>query len=260
MTEQEKTLSGAHDNLEGDADYIVISKSLFVGIVVGLVALLVGLAAGYFVGLNTANARFDDQLAALQEAIGSAGAANQAAAPVQPTQPPSRIDNVSVDDDPALGPEDAPITIVEFSDFRCPYCKRFHDEVLPQILETYGDQVRLVYRDFPVVGGQAAAEASECADDQGKYWEYHEALFADPQRFASNDDFVALAEELGLNTANFSTCLTDGAQREEIIQDYNDGVNYGVSGTPTFFVNGVRVIGAQPFSAFQQVIEEELGG
>lgn len=126
------------------------------------------------------------------------------------------------------------------------------------MLEQYEGQIRFVYRDFPVVGGEAAAFASECADEQGEYWTYHDALFDDPNAFTSMDVFVSTAEELGLDAEAFEACLESDEIREEIINDYNDGRAYGVTGTPTFFVNGVRLVGAQPLSAFQSVIDEEL--
>ncbi len=239
--------------VEHDDDVIVVSKSLFVGIIVGIVALLVGGVGGFFLGQTVATSRMEAEIARAQLAGGNNEQAN-----VQPTQPPARLANVSVDNDPFLGNEDAAITIVEFSDFRCPYCQRFHLETLPQIMEAYGDQIRFVYRDFPVVGGQAAAEASECANAQGKYWEYHEALFENPQAFSSLDAFVSKAEELGMDAEAFQGCLENGTYRDEVIADYNDGRQYGVSGTPTFFINGVRVIGAQPFENFKAIIEEEL--
>lgn len=115
-----------------------------------------------------------------------------------------------------------------------------------------------MYRDFPVVGGEAAAFASECADEQGEYWAYHDALFEAPDAFTSMDAFVTAAGDLGLDTEAFRACLESDETREEIINDYNDGRAYGVTGTPTFFINGVRLVGAQPLAAFQSVIDEEL--
>lgn len=241
-------------------DVIVIPRWILIAVGAALAGLIIGGALGFFIGQNAAKATARAEvLAELAANGGSAAGAAGAAAPA-PTEPPSRLDNVSVDDDPGLGPEDAAIVIVEFSDFRCPFCQRWENDTRTQILETYGQDVRIVFRDFPVVGGQRAAEAGECADEQGEFWNYHEALFADPQAYNANEDFVALAEELGLNTTTFSDCLESGKYRNEVLADYNDGVAYGVSGTPTFFINGVRLVGAQPFSAFAAVIDEELAG
>jgi len=193
-------------------------------------------------------------------------AAQAAAQPVQaaatPTpELPAVVENVSIDDDPMMGPEDAPVTIVEFSDFQCPYCQRSAEEVLPLILEQYPEQVRLVYRDFPLtqIHPQAlpAALAAECADDQGKFWEYHDLLFAN-QSALDDASLEAYAAQIGLDQAVFDQCYTSQEHLDEIRLDYQDGLTYGVSGTPAFFVNGLRIVGAQPFSVFQQAIEQAL--
>ena len=169
---------------------------------------------------------------------------------------------VSPDDDPSWGPVDAPVTIVEFGDYQCPFCKTFWDETLPQIQDTYEGLVRFVYRDSPLTSidtdAQKAAEASECADDQGRFWEYHALLWANQQEL----DVASLktyAGELGLNTATFDDCLDSGKNAQEVQKDYNDGVSYGVTGTPWFFINGQQLPGAQPFSEFQTVIDGLLG-
>jgi len=229
-------------------EYIYIPKTVLYSVITGFVMLLVGGVAGYFIATLTLQT----------PAVAAAPAAGESVVAAPPTDVPAVLDNVSADDDPFLGPADAPVTIVEFSDFRCPYCKRWHDETLPQILDTYGDQVRIVYRDFPVVGGETAAEASECANAQDGYWDYHYALFANPQAYSVVDDFVSLADEQGLDTEAFRTCLENNAFQDEIIGDYNDARDYGVTGTPTFFINGVRIVGAQPFANFQAVIDAQL--
>ena len=183
-------------------------------------------------------------------------------AAVTPTpELPAVVENVSIDDDPILGPEDAPVTIVEFSDFECPFCQRSAEEVLPLILEQYPEQVRLVYRDFPLtqIHPQAlpAALASECADDQGKFWEYHDLLFAN-QSALDDASLKAYAAQVGVDEAVFDQCYTSQEHLDEVRVDYQDGVTYGVSGTPAFFVNGLRIVGAQPFAVFQQAIDQAL--
>ncbi|MBN1965427.1 MAG: DsbA family protein [Anaerolineae bacterium] len=165
---------------------------------------------------------------------------------------------VSVDDDPAIGPEDAPIVVVEFSDYRCPYCARFHEQTLYPLLEQYEGQIRLVYRDFPVVGGEQAALASECADDQGMFWEYHDLLFENQQSLSSESALVELASQLDLDIDEFTTCLTDSVHEPEIEGDFADAVSYGLRGTPSFFINGRLLVGAQPLSAFTAVIDDLL--
>jgi len=179
----------------------------------------------------------------------------------KPTPTPSTV-QVSVDDDPAKGSASAPVTIIEFSDFECPFCSRFYSNTLDQIDEEYikTGKVRFVYRDFPLSGhrnAQKAAEGAECADEQGKFWEMHDKIF-DNQRAMTVPDLKQYAQELGLNTAQFNDCLDSGKMAEEVQKDYQDGLSYGVTGTPGFFVNGIPLKGAQPFSAFQQIIEQEL--
>ncbi|NDJ35338.1 MAG: DsbA family protein [Chloroflexi bacterium] len=243
-------------------DVLVISRDLLLNVGIAVTFLILGMMIGALFGtaivVTNADVVADTLVNALPEGGGGgAAAAGQPAAP-QPTPPPARIDNVSADDDPFLGAEDAPVTIVEFSDFRCPFCQRYHLETLPQIREVYGDQVRIVFRDFPVVGGQRAAEAANCAYEQDAFWEYHDELFADPQAFSSIADYASLADDLGLDTEEFTVCLEEGRYRSEIANDARDATNYGVTGTPTFFINGVRLVGAQPFEAFAEIIEAEL--
>jgi protein-disulfide isomerase len=248
-------------------DVIVIERPWIVTAIVGIVALFVGGAVGFTLALTAYNQGVGDAMdeidASLAEALSAAQVA-QAPGAAQPqaaaTPLPDKLDNVSTDDDPARGPADAPVVIVEFSDYHCPYCQRFESETLPQIMEKYGDQIRFVYRDFPVVGGEVHAVAAECADEQGDFWPYHDALFADPSSFTSVDDFVSLAGDLNLDTDAFSQCMESDEIQAEIVKDYQDGRSYGVSGTPTFFINGRRLIGAQPFVEFATIIDEELEG
>lgn len=178
-----------------------------------------------------------------------------------------QIVDVDIDDDPILGDSDAPVTIVEFSDFQCPYCQRFYQNTMPQLISEYVDtgKVKIVYRDFPLGAhpqAPAAAQASECADDQDSYWDMHDMLFAKMSEWSGSptaiDSFKAYASDLGLNTAKFNDCLDTEQYATEITDDLNAGRQAGVSGTPTFFINGRKLVGAQPFSAFQTIIEEEL--
>ena len=171
------------------------------------------------------------------------------------------IVQVSADDDPAIGPPDAPVLIVEFSDYQCSFCARFALETLPQILETYEGKIKVVFRDFPLSSihsnAQKAAEAAECADEQGKYWEYHDLLFQNQQALGV-DSLKGYAQQLGLETDAFNECLDSGQYTSEVENDLAQGQSYGVTGTPTFFINGRLVRGAKPFSAFEAMIEEEL--
>lgn len=171
------------------------------------------------------------------------------------------VANVSADDDPAIGPEDAPVTIIQFSDFQCPFSKRYFDETEHLILSTYGDQIRYVFRDFPLTAihpqAQKAAEAAQCASDQGKFWEYHDMLFQN-QGALQVDNLKSYAASLGLNQSAFDLCLDSGKYAQEVQKDIEDGQSYGVMGSPTFFINGRKVVGALPYTTFQIVIEEEL--
>jgi protein-disulfide isomerase len=170
---------------------------------------------------------------------------------------------IPVDDDPSLGSESAPITIVEFSDYECPYCRQWHSEVYTQLLDTYGDQIRFVYRDFPLESIHAnaipAAHAANCAFEQGNFWDYHDKLFS-MELGLSPDAYQEYASQLGLDEEQFQECIDSGRYREEVQSDFEFAANLGVRSTPTFFINGIAVVGAQPFEIFQQVIERELAG
>jgi protein-disulfide isomerase len=167
---------------------------------------------------------------------------------------------VPVDGAPARGAAEAPVTLVEFSDFHCPFCKRAQ-ATLNQIMERYPGKVRHVFRDFPVDGlhpqARPAAEAARCAQDQGKFWEYHDVLFANPPR-ATPDDLRRYAEQIALDVPTFERCVADGTHRAKVQRDYDEGARLGVEGTPAFFVNGRLISGAQPLEAFTKVIEQEL--
>ncbi|HEX9867723.1 MAG TPA: thioredoxin domain-containing protein [Candidatus Tectomicrobia bacterium] len=170
------------------------------------------------------------------------------------------IVEVSAEGAPFKGPPSAPITIVEFSDFQCAYCKQVL-AVLNQVLERYPDQVKLAFRDFPILNihpqAQKAAEAAHCASEQGKFWEYHDLLF-EKQDAIPTTNFAEHAKALGLEPTSFQTCLDSQKYKEKVERNYADGVKAGVSGTPAFFINGRLVSGAQPLEAFKAVIDEEL--
>jgi len=160
---------------------------------------------------------------------------------------------------PSKGPSGAPIELIEFSDFQCPFCQRANPTV-EQVLKTYGDRIRFVYRHFPLSNhpnAKPAAEASQCAAEQGKFWEYHDKLFANPSRLADGD-LKQSAAELGLDTAAFNKCVDTHKYAAHVASDLRAGEDAGVNGTPAFFVNGRMISGAQPFEAFKRLIDEEL--
>jgi len=169
-----------------------------------------------------------------------------------------RLD-VNGDDDPFMGPADAPITIVQFAEFQCPYCALAMDTV-DQLMATYENKIRMVFRDFPLSfhdRALPAAVAANCAGAQGKYWEMHELLMAN-QRALTDSDLESYAGQVGLNLSQWETCLVDPAQAQEVEADLEDGLSVGVSATPTFFVNGIQVSGAVPLEQFAAIIEQEL--
>ncbi len=171
--------------------------------------------------------------------------------------------DIPVDDDPALGPEGAPITIVEFSDYECPFCSKFHLETFGRLLDAYPDQIRFVYRDFPLAelhgNATAAAESANCANEQGEFWAYHDRLFSNIGSL-NRPTYVGYAETLGLDVAAFEECIDSARYAEEVQADFIFARNLGVRSTPTFFINGLPLVGAQPFEVFQQVIDRELAG
>lgn len=185
-------------------------------------------------------------------------------APNAPNAPaaPSAVKGDLTDDDAVKGNPNAPVTMVEFSDYQCPFCGRYYAQTRPQIMKEYVDtgKVKLVFRDFPLSfhpNAQKASEAAECAGEQGKYWEMHDKLY-DNQKDLGIVNYKKWARELGLDGTKFDTCLDTGAMVNEIKKDMADGQAAGVKGTPGFFINGRELRGAQPYSAFKAIIDEEL--
>ena len=174
--------------------------------------------------------------------------------------PPIQRIEVSIQGAPFNGGEKAPVTIVEFSDFHCPFCKRVVP-TLAQLESKYGDKVKLVFRDFPIEslhpGASKAHEAARCADEQGKFWAYHDKLFSGPAN-SSPELFNRFAKEMGLEPVAFETCLGSGKHQAAIKKEIEEGRRLGVTGTPAFFINGRLLSGAQPLEAFVRVIDEEL--
>src|SRR5688572_9632234 len=162
----------------------------------------------------------------------------------------------------ALGPENAPITIVEFSDFQCPFCRRWHEEVYQPLLAAYPGQIRMVYRHLPLTSIHSdafpAAEAAMCAGEQDAFWPYHEKLFS--SETLGSDIYTQYAQELSLDMNSFESCMTDHKSQEAVQIDTEFAINLGLRSTPTFFINGLPVVGAQPLDVFKQVIDKELAG
>lgn len=198
------------------------------------------------------------------------GALPATVATVAPTATPD-ID-FAIEDFAVIGEADAPVTIVEFSDYQCPFCLRHFNETMPQIKQQYIEtgQVRYIFKDFtptlfnPDYHPQAvtAAQAADCAGQQDAYWAMHDKLFGEQGRWAGNASapavMAAFAAEIGLEAEAFAACMASDSVRSSISAELQEGIAAGVSGTPAFFINGVFLNGAQPFAVFQQVIEAEL--
>jgi protein-disulfide isomerase len=170
--------------------------------------------------------------------------------------------DIPVENAYSIGPADAPITIVEYSDYQCPFCRRWHDEVYEPLLAAYPGQIRLVYRHLPLTSihpdAMSAAEAAMCAGEQDAYWPFHEKLFS--SEALNSTTYVQYAQDLKLNLGTFEACLSDHKYQQAIQEDSDFAINLGIRSTPTFFINGLAVVGAQPLDVFQQVIDKELAG
>jgi protein-disulfide isomerase len=251
---------------------ISVKKSTFNGLLIGVI-ILVGVAS-FFAGSYTSNWNsnqitaedLDESIAKLELKL------LQNQLPTKQAVEPVRI---SIDNDPIIGNPDAPITIIEFSDFQCPFCARFHTQTLPLILEEYIEQgkVKLVFKEFPIQSIHSnalpASVAAECANDQNKFKEMHDMLFEKQNDWNKLETVDALsmfsqyASGMQLDEEVFDSCLTSGKHISEIKKDLDDGRDYGVSGTPGFFVGNnqigfVELKGAQPFESFKKIIDAQL--
>jgi protein-disulfide isomerase len=183
-----------------------------------------------------------------------------------PTPTPIPVGEIPTEGSPSKGDADAPVLMIEYSDYQCPYCSRYVQETLPLIEENYiqTGKVRYVFKDFPLsfhAQASLAAQAARCAGDQGDYWGMHDLLFANQQDWANDraaQIFSDYADQLGLDTGQFDSCLSSGSYEDEVNSEIQEGLSVGVSGTPAFFVNGQFISGAQPYQAFQQAIEAAL--
>lgn len=179
----------------------------------------------------------------------------------QPTEPIE----VSVGDDAMKGDKNAPVTIVEFSDYECPFCGRYVTETYPQIVKNYIDtgKVNYVFRDFPLdshASAKPAANAVECIREQGgdtMYFEYHDVLFSNQEELGV-DKLKEYAATFAIDQTQFASCIDEGKYNAEVEADFAEGGSYGVRGTPAFFINGMLIAGAQPYEAFETIIEEAL--
>jgi protein-disulfide isomerase len=229
---------------------------------------IIGLAvtaftAGWFVGRSgAADTALGQRVAVLEARLGTpakAVAAEPAAAPA-----PGPRAQLAIGSAPTRGPSDAPVTVVEFSDFQCPYCARVHPTMV-KLLEEFPDQVQIAFKHYPLPNhpkAPLAHRAAIAAGQQDRFWEMHDLIFEN-QRALEREDLIAHAETLGLDLASFEVALDDEALGAQIEADIREGSEAGVRGTPAFFVNGRLLSGAQPYAAFKAAVEgalEEVGG
>jgi len=260
----------ANNQMSKEPESVTIKKSTLNRLIIGVImaAVVSAFLGGYVLGTETAPS---SELAIKDSKDTNPTPTTQPSS----SKPQSGIIFVSLDDDPVKGDPAAPITMIEFSDFECPFCKRFHETTLPLIQENYIDtgKVKFVYRDFPITSihqnALPAAMAAECADDQGMFWELHDKIFENQKQWEGPDvqngvrTFEQFAAELGLDTDKFNTCLESGKFLEEVEKDLNEGASYGITGTPGFFIGNekigyVMVSGAQPYSVFQAAFDQLL--
>ncbi len=273
----EKSIPNLDAHINND-ETMSIKKSTYGNMIKGLIAAIV--VAAFVGGFSISELSNNDSITKedFQELIDTIKESNPAPQPsatrqAAPTAPPV-LKTVSIDDDPVKGNPSAPVTIIEFSDFQCPFCSRFYEQTLPLIEENYVEtgKVNLVYRDFPLDfhrNAMPAHIASECADEQDAFWEYHDILFDKQSEWQSlgldivADQFLAYAEELGLEESSFTKCLNSNEIVQEIQADLLSGRQYGTTGTPTFFIGNekhgfTKISGAQPYQNFVAVIESKL--
>jgi len=190
----------------------------------------------------------------------------QAQASAAPTPAPSVYQNVTAGNLPTQGNKNAKVLVVEWADFQCPFCEQFFSQVEPQIKKDYIDtgKIQFAFRDFAFLGQESndAANAARCANDQGKYWDFHDYLYShqvsENSKTFSTDNLKKFGADMGLDTTQFNSCIDSNKYASAVTDDINAGKNVGVSGTPTVYVNGVQLVGAQPYSAFKAEIDKAL--
>jgi protein-disulfide isomerase len=239
---------------------LVIPRVFFNYVIIGVVFFALGAVAGG-AGINALfNANSSENQALIDSAV-SAAVASAGTNTEQAGLTAGQKYDVTVNEtDPVLGSPDAPITIVEFSDFKCPYCARFVSETMDTLMENFDGKVKLVFRNYPILGQSSilSALASGCARDQGKFWEFHDLMFANQQDL-TKEAFVKYAGDLDLDVETFTKCYDEQQHMSDIQANYAYAQSLGVTGTPAFFINGTYVSGAQPYTVFADAINKELG-
>ncbi|KKR32303.1 MAG: DSBA oxidoreductase [Candidatus Falkowbacteria bacterium GW2011_GWF2_39_8] len=229
--------------------------------------LVTGVAVVSLIGIVVISGQVINKGSDIESDDGEVVVKNTVKQPTKPSQPtPSagnagaKVDIKVASTDRIRGNKNAPITIVEFSDYQCPYCSKYHD-TMKQVMQNYPDKVRWVYKHFPLESmhpyAKKAAEGAECAGDQGKFWEFTDDLLAN-QGSIKPEYLSTLAQNLGLKTDKFENCLSTGKYTKKVENDMSEGKKLGVRGTPGSFINGRNIAGAVPYADIEAMIEAEL--
>ena len=260
-------------------DKITVKKSTYNNLLKGMVAAIAiaTFFGGYTIGtMDTNSSITTEELEKIISDIEIKTTQTSQVPTQQPTQRGERIYELSIDDDPVKGDPNAPLTIIEFSDFQCPFCSRFYSQTLPLLEENYIDtgKVKLVFKDLPLdnlhPNARTAHIAAECADEQGKYWEYHDILFEKQSQWqslsSSNLDttLTNFAAGLGMQSTDFQVCMESQEIADEINDDTVEAASHSTTGTPTFFIGNekdgyTKLVGAQPFAVFKTMIDNQIG-
>lgn len=218
------------------------------------------LVASFLLGMLYTKAQY------LGGAAAPAAAGNQAAGGTQPSTAPGTPVDVAVGNLPVMGNANAKVKVVEFADFQCPFCEQWFKTVEPNLINDYvkTGKVAFYWRDYPFLGQEStdAANAARCANAQGKFWQYHDYLYShqgqENSGAFSKANLEQFAADMGLNTTQFNSCMDNNTYAKDAAADLADGQKAGVNGTPTVFVNGIPIVGAQPYTAFKSAIDAAL--
>ncbi len=232
--------------------------------------IIVVIIFAFFLGMLTNRVSdLENQVKGTSGSIGTTTAAAQqgtAGAPAVSTAPGAPV-NVAVGNYPPQGDPNAKVTVIEFADLRCPFCEQWFQTVESNLIKDYVNpgKVKFYFRNYAFLGPAStlAAEAGECANDQGKWWPFHDYMYQhQPDEsntsMYTNDNLTQIAGNLGMDTSQFSSCLSDPATAQKVAKDLSDGQAAGVNGTPTTFINGVPVVGAVPYSQIKAAIDNDL--
>jgi protein-disulfide isomerase len=250
--------------------FLGISTGGWVGIVIGVLLIaIVGYTADKVVKkIDAIGNTVASQGSQIQQVSNSVSAITAAQPQPQPTPDPNKVYTLTIaPNTPFLGSANAPVTVVEYADYHCPFCEQFYTTDFPDIKTKYIDtgKVKFIYQDFPFLApdSETAAEATQCANDQGQYWQFHDYLFNNQGPEGSNDlalsDEETIAKKLGLNTTKFDSCMTTGKYRAFVAQEKANAAAVGVQSTPTVFINGKMILGALPAASFDTAINAALG-